>query len=169
MEAEGKKFLIETVDPSNVSESGKDLKSLGNDYLNAVSVGNDYQSEAQCQDKTRRTGSLGVDRAVGTKMKREILGCGGQIEIKCDGACIRFFHVRYNCKPGPQNYADQKAVKDLCKGKSTCTIKANRDLFKDISCPGKPDSDMKLYLTYACKGNRDTSRVQNPPRCRGGG
>jgi len=115
------------------------------------------------RDPTRKNG---VPRGVGLMRKEEIFGCGGEIEIECNGACIRFHHVRYNCKDGAQNFTHQKIVKDLCQGKSRCKIVASRDAFKDnYSCPGKHESLMKLFLTFSCMGTNATTTIHKPDTC----
>jgi len=150
--------------------STNDVKSkTGAVTTTAVGSVNDDDKAEVCKDLRDYTRQNGVVRGVGLKRKEEIFGCGGEIDIDCKGACIRFFHVRYSCKDGAQNFAHEKTVKDLCKGKSRCKIVASRNAFDDnYSCPGKHESQMKLFLTFSCKGTNATATIHKPDTCSGG-
>ena len=100
-------------------------------------------------------------------LQQDAVGCGGGIEMKCPGGCLKIHKTLYSCKIRNQSSPDQlKKVSDLCDTKEKCAVQASREMFGDHECPGTPDSDMKLWITYSCDGGQDGTRRTGPKKCK---
>ena len=97
---------------------------------------------------------------------RDILGCGGEIKMKCKGGCLKIHKTLYSCKMKDASIANQiDIVKELCEEKESCTVQASREVFGNKECPDSPDSKMNLWVTYSCDGGDDRTKVTGPKRC----
>ena len=99
-------------------------------------------------------------------VQKDVVGCGGGIEMKCPGGCLRIHKTLYACKMRAESSAEQlEKVSALCGGKEECAVNATRDMFGNKECPGSPDSDMNLWITYSCDGGHDETRITGPKQC----
>ena len=102
----------------------------------------------------------------GEMKARDIVGCGGGIEMKCRGGCLKIHKTLYSCKMKDASIANQiDIVKELCEEKESCTVQASREVFGNKECPDSPDSKMNLWVTYSCDGGTDRTKVTGPKRC----
>ena len=99
-------------------------------------------------------------------VQKDVVGCGGGIEMKCPGGCLTIHKTLYACKMRAESSAEQlEKVSALCGGKEECAVNATRKMFGYKECPGTPDSDMNLWITYSCDGGKDHTRITGPTRC----
>ena len=68
----------------------------------------------------------------------------------------------------PSHPKQLKQLTDFCAEKESCSIEATRDTFGDEECPGEPDENMYLWLTYRCIGNKvkDNTKISGPRKCK---
>ena len=93
-------------------------------------------------------------------MIQKDVGFPGGIELKCKGGCLKIHKTLYSCKMRDQSSPEQlKMVSSLCDEKEKCAVQARREMFGNYECPGAPDSDMKLWITYSCDGGQDGTRL----------
>ena len=99
--------------------------------------------------------------------QKDAVGCGGGIEMRCPGGCLKIHKTLYSCKMRDQSSPEQlKKVSSLCDTKEKCTVQASREMFGNHECPGTPDSDMKLWINYSCDGGQDGTRITGPKKCK---
>ena len=99
-------------------------------------------------------------------LQQDAVGCGGGIEMKCTGGCLKIHKTLYSCKMRNQSSPEQlKMVSSLCDEKEKCAVQARREIFGNYECPGTPDKDMKLWITYSCDGGQDSTRLTGPKEC----
>ena len=99
-------------------------------------------------------------------VQKDVVGCGGGIEMKCPGGCLRIHKTLYACKMRAESSAEQlEKVSALCGGKEECAVNATRKMFGNKECPGSPDNDMSLWITYSCDGGQDNTRITGPTKC----
>ena len=68
--------------------------------------------------------------------------------------------VIYSCVSQLVSIAKQlKKISGLCNGKKNCDIDASREIFEDDECPGMPDEEMQLKVSYRCEGGEDSTYV----------
>jgi len=92
----------------------------------------------------------------GEKKQVDGVCCGDRITMKCKGGCLKIHKTLYSCKMRDQSSPDQlKKVSSLCDGKEKCTVQASREMFGNNECPGTPEYDMELRITYSCDGGQD--------------
>ena len=112
------------------------------------------------------TGTKCSQYTPGAMKARDIVGCGGGIEMKCRGGCLKIHKTLYSCKMKEASIDDQiDIVKELCEEKESCTVQASREVFGNKECPDSPDSKMNLWVTYSCDGGNDKTKVTGPKRC----
>ena len=93
------------------------------------------------------------------KMIQKDVGFPGGIEMKCTGGCLKIHKALYSCKMRDQSSPEQlKMVSSLCDYKEKCAVQARREIFGNFECPGTPDSDMALWITYSCDGGQDGTK-----------
>ena len=99
-------------------------------------------------------------------MEQKDTAGGGQIKMKCKGGCLKIHKTLYSCEMRDQSSPEQlKMVSSLCDEKEKCAVQARREMFGNYECPGAPDSDMKLWITYSCDGGQDHTRITGPQQC----
>jgi len=109
-------------------------------------------------------------RPEGPMVAEDVLGCGGGVQMKCSGGCLKILKILYSCKRIEEsNPAQLEIVKNLCEDKEECSVQASRKLFGDDECPGAEDSEMKLWVTYRCDGGEDGTKLTGPKTCTEGG
>jgi len=103
----------------------------------------------------------------GEMLQEDVVGCGGGIELKCTGGCLRIHKILYACKMVDEpNQEQMKKVKALCDDKESCTVQASRTFFGNTECPDAPDSEMKLWITYSCDNEgRNSTKLTGPKEC----
>ena len=102
----------------------------------------------------------------GPMIQKDVLGCGGRVEMKCTGGCLRILKVLYSCSERNETIAEQlRKVKDRCENKETCTVSASRGMFGNTECPDFPDGKMKMWIVYRCDGGEATARITGARRC----
>ena len=88
--------------------------------------------------------------------------------MKCPGGCIDISHVQYTCTD--RSIPDQLVcVQEICQGKSSCVVSANRIMFGESEWPDAAANQMKMKVKYKCnEGGQDNTKVQqrNDPECR---
>ena len=78
------------------------------------------------------------------------------MDLKCTGGCIEIHKVLYSCNERNESASKQESiVNKICKGKEECQVTADRKTFGEDECPGTPDREMNLWITYSCNGNAD--------------
>merc|ERR1711974_297592 len=92
----------------------------------------------------------------------DLPGCGGSVEIGCDGGCINIHKVLYSCKEGKSNSEHLKVVKDRCQDQKKCKVAANRETFGEEECPDTDEDSMQLWLIYSCDGGEDLTSIRKP-------
>jgi len=103
----------------------------------------------------------------GEMLQVDVLGCGGAVDLKCTGGCLRIHKILYACKMRDEpNQEQMKKVKALCDDKESCTVEASRKLFGNDECPEAPDSEMKLWITYSCDNEgKNSTKLTGPTEC----
>ena len=97
---------------------------------------------------------------------KDVLGCGGRIEMKCKGGCLRIIKLLYSCERKDESLVEQLAkVQVRCEKKESCMVAASRRMFGNTECPGSPDAKMKMWITYRCDGGQGSSRLTGVRRC----
>ena len=92
-------------------------------------------------------------------MIQKDVGFPGGIEMKCKGGCLKIHKTLYSCEMRDQSSPEQlKMVSSLCDEKEKCAVQARREIFGNYECPGTPDKDMKLWITYSCDGGQDGTK-----------
>ena len=147
---------------------GKKLLAKTNNESLLLDTSYDQNFEEKGEDYMELEVSGGSCSKKGEVKQLDALGCGGRVELKCDGGCIEIQKVRYSCQEIDRSIDDQfEKVKRRCENKESCTVSANRRTFGNSECRGKPDNDMLLWLGYRCNGDTkdDRSRVTGRKRC----
>ena len=104
----------------------------------------------------------------GEKKQNDVIGCGGGIDIKCTGGCLRIFQLLYSCKEQKTSNREQlRKVRALCRKKENCRVEASRDFFGNTECPDSPDRDMVMWIVYSCNGGKDETKLTGPDKCPG--
>jgi len=105
-------------------------------------------------------------RKRGEMKNADVLGCGGGIDLKCTGGCLEIYKTLYSCKEeAVSNQKQLNKVKSLCERKDSCRLEASRDFFGNTECPGAPDRDMALWVSYSCNEGEDETKLTGPKRC----
>ena len=119
-----------------------------------------FMNIAYCLEKCRH-------KKRGKMVQKDVVGCGGGIEMKCTGGCLKIHKTLYSCKMRDQSSPDQlKKVSSLCNYKEKCTVQASREIFGNDECSGAPDRDMALWISYSCDGGQDQTRITGPQECK---
>jgi len=121
--------------------------------------GSDYQDEIGWIDKC----SL---KKAGKLIQKDVVGCGGGIEMKCVGGCLKIHKLLYSCEESERSNPQQlESVKEVCDKKEECVLQASRELFGHKECPDTPDSNMVMWIVYSCDGGQDNTRLTGPQSC----
>ena len=100
--------------------------------------------------------------------QKDVVGCGGGIDIICTGGCLRINKLLYSCKEQAESNRKQlRKVRSLCGKKENCTVEASRELFGNDECPDSPDSEMVMWVVYVCNGGVDETKLTGPDTCPG--
>ena len=148
MKSESKKYLAKT----NISTAlldTHDIEKKAKDYMDIVT------KDGKCFQK-------------GDLKHLDVPGCGGSIDLECNGGCIEVQKVRYSCEEINKTISDQfEIVKERCESKENCNVPANRETFGNKVCPRKTDNDMSLWISYRCNGQAadDKSKTAGQKRC----
>ena len=97
--------------------------------------------------------------------QKDVVGCGGGIDLKCTGGCLQIYKVLYSCQEKEANKEQMKKVKAVCEKKESCTVQASRTLFGNEECPDSEDSKMNMWITYGCNDGKDETKVTGPQTC----
>ena len=102
----------------------------------------------------------------GPMIQKDVLGCGGRLDLKCTGGCLKILKVLYSCEMKEQAIKEQMdRVKAICENKENCVVTASRDMFGTKECPDSGDEHMFLWVTYQCDGGVDSTLVTGPRKC----
>ena len=86
--------------------------------------------------------------------------------MKCTGGCLKILKVLYSCEEKDNSIAEQvEKVKARCENKESCMVSASRRMFGGTECPGSPDEDMLMWITYRCDGGQDRTKLTGRKRC----
>jgi hypothetical protein len=67
-----------------------------------------------------------------------VAGCGGGLEMMCDGGCFEILKVLYSCKEERDGSPEQLViVQDICDKKASCNITTSRELFGYAVCKSR--------------------------------
>ena len=123
------------------------------------------------KDSTRLTGQHSCSSTIykgtiekcegqeGALVEKDVLGCGGRIELKCKGGCLTILEVLYSCNTrGESNVEQLTKVQARCEKKESCMVPASRRMFGDGECPDSPDDGMTMRILYRCDGGEQTFR-----------
>ena len=103
----------------------------------------------------------------GPMIQKDVLGCGGRVEMKCTGGCLRILKVLYSCSERNETILEQlRKVQDRCENKESCTVSASRGMFGNTECPDLPDGKMKMWIVFRCDGGEGTARITGARRCK---
>ena len=98
--------------------------------------------------------------------QRDVVGCGGMIDMRCTGGCLKIHKILYSCKEKETSNREQlMKVQSLCDKKEHCTVKASRKVFGNTECPDAPDDQMKMWIVYSCDGGKDGTYLTGPTKC----
>ena len=102
----------------------------------------------------------------GALVEKDVPGCGGRMELKCEGGCLRIHNVLYQCnkRNGNPNVEQLKKVQARCEKKKSCAVSASRRMFLNTECVDSPDAYMKII--YRCDGGKERSRLTGRKTCR---
>ena len=90
----------------------------------------------------------------------DVPGCGGRIDMRCTGGCLKILKLLYSCKEKRNsNIAQLSAVRARCENKEKCMVSASRIMFGRTECPASPDKDMVMWIVYRCDGGHDLTRL----------
>ena len=100
-------------------------------------------------------------------MRQEtIVGCGGGLDMKCSGGCLKIHKILYSCKEQEVSNDEQlRIVQALCDKKHKCRVEASREMFGHEECPDTPDNEMIMWVVYSCDGGEDGTRLKGPKTC----
>ena len=94
-------------------------------------------------------------------VEKKVSGCGGRLDLKCDGGHLRIRKVRYSCEGDDSYSIDQLIrVQQYCMAKTECRVPAKREFFGYSRCPEVDFKEMTLTVSYICKGGRDKTKVR---------
>ena len=99
-------------------------------------------------------------------VQRDIVGCGGEIDMKCKGGCLKIHKLLYSCEEKKVSNAEQlEKVNAVCDKKEECSVQASREVFGNKECPDAPDNEMLMWVIYSCDGGEDRTKITGPRTC----
>ena len=79
---------------------------------------------------------------------------------------MKILKTLYSCNERDQSIDNQlERVREICEDNESCVVPASREMLGEAECPGKPDKDMNLWLTYRCDGGKESNDALGPRRC----
>ena len=153
----GKDVIIKTKKKNYLAHLGENKSNKRMNHN--LKYGFDYQNEpdwiSNCSFKKR-----------GEMVQQEIVGCGGGLDLKCTGGCLKIHKILYSCKEQKVSNAEQlQKVKSLCDKEEECSVQASRETFGNKECPDSPDSKMLMWIIYSCDGGEDRTKITGPKTC----
>ena len=102
----------------------------------------------------------------GEMIQEDVPGCGGRIEMICQGGCLRILKILYSCREQRNsNLLQLELVRRRCEKKDKCMVSSSRDMFGYDECLDALDEEMNLWIVYRCDGGQDKTRVSGTKEC----
>ena len=154
----GKEVIIRTKNSKYLARIKGNKSNIEGGIERGNGNSNDYNWKNPCSLKAARPGPM---------IQKDVLGCGGRVEMKCTGGCLRILKVLYSCSERNETILEQlRKVQDRCENKESCTVSASRGMFGNTECPDLPDGKMKMWIVYRCDGGEATARITGARRCK---
>lgn len=98
--------------------------------------------------------------------QRDVVGCGGGIDMRCTGGCLKIHKILYSCEEKETSNTEQlRKVQSLCDKKEQCAVKASREVFGNTECPDASDDQMLMWIVYSCDGGQDRTKLTGTTQC----
>jgi hypothetical protein len=112
-------------------------------------------------------GKCSLKRGSGRQKQYDVPGCGGRLDMRCDGGCLRILQVIYSCEDQSSANPEQLLkVQERCEEKESCMVSASRQTFGDEECPDAEDYEMSMWIVYRCDGGVDKTKRTGVKECK---
>ena len=153
--------IAETTTSNPKTKNDKNSKThTENNNTNANETGNDYSDPG-----ADPSGAPGRCKE-GKPHHKEVLGCGGEMNIECPDNCINIHKCSFECKANDKDNNDKhlEKAKAACQGRKSCKLEFNEETFGKVT--GCEPKEYKMSLDYSCEG---THKYSYSFKCKGSG